>query len=117
MRTLQTRAVEATARFCERRGYEVLDVSWESPTGARADVVADDAGVICFVEVTSTERPDRGFADGRADRGSREAAAACWLAERGTEAGVTVRFDRCDVIAIGSDRAFIRYCTNALAEG
>ena len=49
MNELHAKAIQATARFIERKGYKVLATQWESPDGATADLVADDDGTICFI--------------------------------------------------------------------
>lgn len=116
MNALQTKAIEAATRFCERRGYEILAINWESPAGIKADIVADDDGTICFIDVTATDHSGDGFADGHTERSAWEIVAASWLADYSPEGDVSVRFDRCDMIVVSQDRALLRYHSNALAE-
>ena len=117
MNALHTKAIEAATRFCERKGYEILATSWESPTGTKADIVADDEGTICFIDVTAVDHSEAGFADGHTERNAWEVMAASWLAENSPEGDIAVRFDRCDMIVVNKDRALLRYHTNALSEG
>ena len=52
MNNLHEKAIAASERFLERRGYEVLSTSWEAPDGFGAiDVVAMDEDTIVFVTV------------------------------------------------------------------
>ena len=62
MNELQAKAIQAATRFCERRGYEILATQWEGPDGQTADIVADDEGTICFIDVTATDHSEGGFA-------------------------------------------------------
>lgn len=118
MNALHEKAIKAAIRFCERRGYQILATSWESPAGTKADIVASDEGTICFIDVTATDHSDQGgFADGHTERSAWELTAASWLAENDTDGDIGVRFDRCDMIVVSADRALLRYHTNALAEG
>lgn len=116
MKELHDRAVEATARFCERKGCEVLGRRWESPSGLEADLVLRDEGAVCFVEVRESDAAQGPFPEGAMDRAAWESIAAGWLAENGDEADVAVRFDRCDLLVLGEGRAFLRYRTDALSE-
>ena len=117
MNELQAKAIQAATRFCERRGYEILATQWEGPDGQTADIVADDEGTICFIDVTATDHSEGGFADGHTERAAWELAAASWLAEHSPEGDISVRFDRCDMIVVSADRALLRYHTNALTCG
>ena len=117
MNTLQTRAIEAVARFCDRKGYEILSTNWESPFGINADIVACDDGTICFIDVTVVTQKENGFSDNHIDRRSWELVAASWLTEHARENDFSIRFDYGDLIVLNNDKAFLRYRTNALSEG
>ena len=117
MNELHAKAIQATARFIERKGYKVLATQWESPDGATADLVADDDGTICFIDVTAVNRSEGGFADGHTERSAWEIMAASWLASNPPEGDVSVRFDKCDMIVVSNDRALLRYHSNVLSEG
>jgi len=53
-------AETATCRWLENRGYRILDRNWNRPWG-ELDIVADHAGVVCFVEVKASSRRRAGF--------------------------------------------------------
>ena len=81
MSNLHEKAIAASERFLERRGYEVLSTSWEAPDGfGTIDVVAMDEDTIVFVTVEAKNATD-GFPEEDNDRVKREALAAKWLAE------------------------------------
>lgn len=108
-----SRAREATVKFLERRGYEILD---REPEGIGA--VAKDDGTIVFVEVRVRDGAERGFDDGPLDRKGFEIAAASWLAGHG-EVGIDmpVRLDVVSLLVFGPDRALLRHHINAASEG
>lgn len=115
---LHEKAVKATARFCERKGYTVLDQTYTDPAGAVIDLVVrdEDEEAVCFVDVTASPK-DAGFADGHTPRAEMEVAAAAWLAVNTPEGDVAVRFDRCDMIVCSEDRALLRYHSNCFQSG
>ena len=114
---LQTKAVKAATRFCERRGYEILATGWEPKDGEGIiDLVADDEGAIVFIDVTATSHGDGGFAHGHTERHDMEVLAASWLAENTPEGDVSVRFDMIDMIVVSTDRALLRHHINAYSE-
>ena len=52
MEALNKRAIEATAKFLERKGCEVIDREWAGPEGIGSiDLVAIDEGELVFVDV------------------------------------------------------------------
>lgn len=61
MKDLQENAIVATKRFCERKGYEIITTCWQAPDGAQADIIADDHGTVCFINVIATESILNGF--------------------------------------------------------
>ena len=49
---LNEKAIAASEKFLDRRGYEILATSWEAPDGfGTIDIVAADEGTIVFVDV------------------------------------------------------------------
>ena len=114
---LQTKAVKAATRFCERRGYEILACGWEPKDGeGTIDLVADDEGAIVFIDVTATSHGEGGFADGHTERRDMEVLAAGWLAENTPNGDISVRFDKIDMIVVSTDRALLRHHINAYSE-
>ncbi|WP_245236838.1 YraN family protein [Trueperella pyogenes] len=105
MSNLHEKAIAASERFLERRGYEVLSTSWEAPDGfGTIDVVAMDEDTIVFVTVEAKNATD-GFPEEDNDRVKREALAAKWLAENADRGDVSVRFDAISMMVVSEDRA------------
>ena len=117
MNALQTKAIRATERFCEHRGCRVLATKREGTAGFSADVVAEDAdGTICFIDVTVTRRGEGELPEATTKRVAWEIAAADWLAENEYAVDRAIRFDRCDLLVVGSgDRALLRYARDVLS--
>jgi putative endonuclease len=89
---LQTKAVKAATRFCERRGYEILACGWEPKDSEGViDMVADDEGAIVFIDVTATSHGEGGFAHGHTERRDMEVLVAGWLAENTPEGDILVK--------------------------
>lgn len=109
---LQAKAIQAASRFCERRGYEILDTSW-APDGSssQVDLVARDEEAIVFIDVTATA--EDGFEDGHTERADMEVLAAAWLDQNSPEGDIAVRFDTIDMIVVAEDRALLRHHLNA----
>lgn len=53
------RAEEVAARFLEHEGYRILERNYRCRSG-EVDIVAEERGVLCFVEVRSTRSRDFG---------------------------------------------------------
>ena len=115
MESINNRAVEASVNFLTRKGYEILDRDWQAADGQRIDIVAKDEDDIAFVAVTA-KLGSEGFAEPSATRGSRETAAAQWLASNGDDySNVSIRFDDIAMMVISDSRALLRHHINALA--
>ena len=118
MSNLNLKAMKAASRFLEHRGYEVLETGWKCPAGT-SDIVADDDGVLVFVDVSARDGADRGFpaeSCSQQTRTSREMIALAYLAEHDDGTERPVRFDNVAVVAFSPDRAMIRHHINALGE-
>lgn len=101
------------AEYLERRGWTVLDRQWRCRYG-ELDLVAQDGGTVCFIEVKrrgprSIGLP-REFVDGRKRERLRKTAAV-YLAEQETEA--RARFDVAEVYEEENGRLRIEYLENA----
>jgi putative endonuclease len=106
------KAIQAASRFCERRGYEILDASWTPDNSDnQLDLVVRDEETIVFVDVTATT--DGGFEDGHTKRTDMESLAAAWIGQNPPEGDVVVRFDIIDMIVVAEDRALLRHHINA----
>lgn len=114
---LHSKAVQAAERFCERKGYEILEAGWHPADSEVAiDLIAQDDETMVFIDVTANARPDEGFCGGHTDRGQLEVLAAKWLGEHTPEGDVTVRFDVIDMLVVSADRALLRHHINAFSE-
>lgn len=114
---LQERAVEAAARFIEHKDFELLETSWTSPEGTTIDLVANDEGILAFIDVTATEYGEGGFEGGKVSRDDMEIAAAAWLANSLLETNTMVRFDIIDMLVVSENRALLRHHVNAFGCG
>jgi putative endonuclease len=95
--------VERQARsFLEARGYRLVQSNYTCKLG-EIDIVADDAGTLCFIEVRSRSRADRGSPletiDARKRRHIARAAQHYLVAHRATH-----RPARFDVVSVVGDR-------------
>ena len=114
---LQKKAVRAATRFCEHKGYEILDAGWTSPEGTTVDLVADDEGCLVFIDVTAKEYGTGPFEDGKIARSEFEIAAAAWLAANPGTADVRVRFDIIGMLVVSESKALLRHHIDALSRG
>ncbi|MFR8045483.1 MAG: YraN family protein [Eggerthella lenta] len=57
---LKPKAIKASERFLESRGYEILETSWECTAGG-ADIIARDDADVVFVEVNAKTNTEAGF--------------------------------------------------------
>ena len=106
----------AAEHYLERRGYDVLERGWKCPAGT-ADLIVSDGNYLVFVEVKGRSDADKGFsaeATNAEKREKRERIAAMYLRDY-PMFDICVRFDAVDIIAYGTDRAFIKYYINQLA--
>ena len=113
---LGRRGEEAAARFLEKRGFEILERNWTCSAG-EADIIARDDDVLVFVEVKTRSNIDKGLPEEAVDRKKRERyerIAASYLAAYDA-VDIAVRFDVVSILAIGSDRAFLRHHANAFS--
>lgn len=115
MSNLSISATEAASRYLGHRGYTVLETAWTCPAGT-ADIVAKDGDVLVFADVSSRNSAERGFPSescSKKIRARRENIAIAWLAEHEDAVNETVRFDNLALLAVDSERAFIRHHINA----
>lgn len=111
------RAVKASARYCELKGYEVLEQNW-SPEGSDESVplIAYDGDVLVFIDVT-VRSGFEGFApESQTDREAMEVLAARYLAQSDDEPDFEVRFDIISMMVVGESRAMLRHHINAFSE-
>ena len=118
MSTLKDKAIQASVRYVERRGYEVIDVAYPLPGGEQIDIVAKDADTVVFIDVLARKDSAKGFpredTSSRA-REAREMSAIRWMQGCSDEYNdAPVRFDSVSLVVAGEHRAFIRHHINAL---
>lgn len=115
MEALNKKAIEATARFLERKGCEVVDRGWAGPEGIGViDLVVIDDGDLVFVDVSARRATD-GFPEAHLGRELREILAAKWLGEHSDEyTGMSVRFDDVAMMVMDDNRALLRRHVNCL---
>lgn len=119
MDKFSSRAFEASEMFLIRRGYEIIERTWETDDGeGPVGIVAKDENAIVFVTVKSRKAKDKGFPESTATREELEAFAIDWLSRNETECvDCPVRFDVIALILINPDRAMIRHHINAMSAG
>jgi putative endonuclease len=91
---LGTRAEDLAAALLETRGYRIIERNWRRPEG-ELDLVADDRGVLVFVEVRSRTGEERGhpLETVNARKRARVVRAARLYLESAQPAATTFRFD------------------------
>ena len=118
---LKQKAIKAAATFLDRRGYEVIDIEWESEDGSCIDVVARDEDAIVFCDVQARRGAEKGMPEESLGARERmEINAAKWLGEHGDDpdnVDVAIRFDQIAMLVIGEDRALLRHHINCLGSG
>ena len=113
---LLDRAVSASARYCELKGYEVLEQNW-SPEGSEESVplIACDGDVLVFIDVTVRNGFEGFVPESETDREAMEALAARYLAQAELEANVEIRFDIISMMVVREDRAMLKHHINAFS--
>jgi len=84
----------AAARFLRRRGYRILEQNFRCQAG-EIDIVAEDGGVLVFVEVKARTQEEFGLPQAAVTEGKQRRmvlAAQSFLQQRGIK-GVDCRFD------------------------
>lgn len=116
MSKLRDKAIQASKRYLEYRGYDVLDVRYPTADGAEIDIVARDGDAIAFVDVlvNGDDYRDLPREDVSAiSREIRERAAIEWFkAHSEVVPDTPIRFDTLSLLVLDSDRAFIHHSIN-----
>ena len=110
------RAVSASARYCELKGYEVLEQNW-SPEGSdeSVPVIAYDEDVLVFIDVTVRNGFEGFVPESETDREAMEVLAARYLAQADLDANIEVRFDIISMMVVREDRAMLKHHINAFS--
>ena len=111
------RAVSASARYLELKGYEVVEQNW-SPEGSDESVplIAYEDDTLVFIDVTVRNGFEGFVPESETDREAMEVLAAKYLAQTGDEPNFEVRFDIISMMVIGETRAMIKHHINAFSE-
>ena len=114
---LEQKVLDATARFLERRGMEILDKEYDCAFGYMDVIARDEDGVIRFVRCTARRwaLPDDEPAD-RYSRSTLERIAIEWLDAHPDVSDSSVTFDVIDFAIFGENynRALLRHYRNVL---
>ena len=110
------KAVQASARYCELKGYEVLEQNW-SPEGSEESVplIAYDGDVLVFIDVTVRSGFEGFVPESETDREAMEVLAARYLAQTDLESNVEIRFDIISLMVVREDRAMLKHHINAFS--
>jgi putative endonuclease len=111
------RAVSASARYLELKGYEVVEQNW-SPDGSDESVplIAYEDDVLVFIDATVRSGFEGFVPESETDRGAMEILAARYLAQTDDEPDFEVRFDIISMMVVGENRAMIKHRINAFSE-
>ena len=111
------RAVSASARYLELKGYEVLEQNW-SPEGSDESVplIAYDDDTLVFIDVTVKTGFEGFVPESETDREAMEILAARYLAQTDDEPDFEVRFDIISMMVVGESRAMLKHHINAFSE-
>lgn len=112
------RGEDASARYLEALGYEVLERNWKCPAG-EADIIALDECTIVFVEVKTRTSLSKGFPSEAVDpeKRRRYEKIACWYLKDHDFVDMPVRFDVIALMIVAQDRALVRHYLNAFQTG
>lgn len=115
---IRERSLLAVENYMGNRGYEVLDVGWESDD-IHVDIVARDGDTVVFCYVKVRLDTEKGFPQEpplASNRERLERAAIAYISENADrlEKDMSVRFDIIGMVVLG-DRALIRHHINALS--
>ena len=111
------RAVSASARYLELKGYEVVEQNW-SPEDSDESVplIAYEDDVLVFIDVTVKAGFEGFVPESETDRMAMEILAAKYLAQSDDEPNFEVRFDIISMMVVGESRAMLKHHINAFSE-
>jgi putative endonuclease len=115
--TLNSKAIDAAARYLVKRDFEVIEKSWSCEAGT-IDIIAKDENSLVLCEVISRLDSGEGFPKEEVNDSKRkqlEKIALSYLANYDLDE-VTVRFDVIAVVVVGENRALIRHHINAFSD-
>ena len=110
------KAVKASARYCELKGYEVVEQNW-SPEGSDESIplIAYEDDTLVFIDVTVRNGFEGFVPESETDREAMEVLAARYLAQADVDANFEVRFDIISMMVVREDRAMLKHHINAFS--
>ena len=110
------KAVKASARYCELKGYEVVEHNW-SPEGSEESIplIAYEDDTLVFIDVKARNGLDGFVPESETDRETMEILAAKYLAQTDLESNVEIRFDIISLMVVREDRAMLKHHINAFS--
>lgn len=110
------KAVKASARYCELKGYEVVEQNW-SPEGSEESIplIAYEDDTLVFIDVTVRNGFEGFVPESETDREAMEVLAARYLAQADVDASIEVRFDIISMMVVREDRAMLKHHINAFS--
>ena len=107
MNKLQERAIKASMRFLEAKGYDVIREH-------NGYIVANDNGGVVIASV-KVRNIDDGFGEiGDVDRSGFEREGILFLVGHPEYVDIPLRFDELALVVMGNDRAILRHHINCL---
>ena len=110
------KAVKASARYCELKGYEVVEQNW-SPEGSEESIplIAYEDDTLVFIDVTARTGFEGFIPESETDRVAMEILAAKYLAQADIEPNFEVRFDIISMMVVREGRAMLKHHINAFS--
>lgn len=118
MKDFNERAEQAAEMFLSRRGYDILERTWETEGDeSPIDIVAkDEADGIVFVTVRARKGAEKGFPESNLDREALEKFAVKWFTAHPDDCvDCPFRFDVVALITLTESRAMIRHHINCMS--
>ena len=110
------KAVQASARYCELKGYEVVEQNW-SPEGSDESIplIAYEDDTLVFIDVTVRNGFEGFVPESETDREAMEVLAARYLAQADLDVNAEIRFDIISMMVVREDRAMLKHHINAFS--
>lgn len=105
---------QAAAAYLKRRGYEIVEQSWEDDIDSPVSIVAQEDDALVFVSVAARRHSDS-FPPEHVSQEELEEFAISWLKNNCDHADCAVRFDHIGLLLIGPDKALIKHHINVMS--
>lgn len=119
MKDFNERAEQAAAMFLDRRGYDIIERTWETGEGDEpVDIIAKEDDSIVFVTVRARKGADKGFPESNLNREELEKFAVKWFTAHPDDCvECAFRFDVVALMTLSESRAMIRHHINCMSVG